>query len=78
MYNFMFYMIGRRLINCHCLHVLCGHVCFFSPMLSYFPVFFVVTDRCVDKGMIGNYQIISQFPISLVQYNARHDVILIL
>jgi hypothetical protein len=25
---------------------------FLSPMLSYFPVFFVVTGRCVDKGRL--------------------------
>jgi hypothetical protein len=29
-----------------CVHMLFS---FLSPMLSYFPVFFVVTGRCVDK-----------------------------
>ena len=50
----MFYMIGRRLNNCHfSLNSFYAYTCFFlflSPMLSYFPVFFVVTGRCVDKG----------------------------
>jgi hypothetical protein len=49
-YNFVFYVIGRRLNNCQFLLVLCVHMLFLSSMLSYFPVFFVVTGRCVDKG----------------------------
>ena len=32
---------------------------FLSPMPSYFPVFFVVTGRCIDKDIVltGNYKI---------------------
>ena len=48
----MFYMIGRRLNNSLLARFMRTHVVFpfLSPMLSYFPVFSVVTDRCVDKG----------------------------
>ena len=58
---------------------MCYFSFFWSPMLSYFPVFFVVTGRYVDKGRIGNYtkKIFSHFPFSLVQLNAWHEVILI-
>ena len=35
-----------------CLAKMCVHMLFsfLSPLLSYFPVFFVVTGRFVDKG----------------------------
>ena len=39
-------------------------------MLSYFPVFFVVTGRFIDKGMIGIYikRLFWHFNFSFVQY----------
>ena len=51
-YNSMLYMIGRRLNNCHFKLALCVHMLysFLSPMLSYFPVLFMVTGQCVDYG----------------------------
>jgi hypothetical protein len=50
-YNFMFYVNVRRLNKCQFELILCIHMLFsfLSPMLSYFPVFFVLTGRCVDK-----------------------------
>ena len=50
-YNFMLYMIGRRLNNSLLTRFMRTRpfVCLLSPMLSYFPVFFV-PGRCVDKG----------------------------
>ena len=50
-YNFMFYVNVRRLNNCQFQIILCVHMVFsfLLPMLSYFPVFFVVTGRYVDK-----------------------------
>jgi hypothetical protein len=51
----MFYMIGLSMNNCHFYLVLCIHMLFsfLSPMLSYFPVFFVVTGRYAPE--IDNY-----------------------
>ena len=48
----MFYMIDHRLNNSPLTRFMHTHgfFSFLSPMLSYFPVFFVVTGRCVDKG----------------------------
>ena len=51
-YSSMFYMIGHRLNDCHFLSCFMHTHAFLSPMLSYFPVFFVVTGRCVDKGSL--------------------------
>ena len=45
----MFYMIDRRLNNFNSFYAYTCFFSFLSPMLSNFPVFFVVTGRCVDK-----------------------------
>ena len=47
-YNFMFYVNVCRLNNSVLSYFIHTHA-FLSPMLSYFPVFFMVTGRCVDK-----------------------------